>query len=157
MEGNLPCAKHEEQIKSLYEKSKDTNKRIDEMGDIRSILHSLDKNYALQSQLMENVVEHNKKQDIRMDEQHEINIKVNDNLTRLADQYVALDDKVDTIGSETEKLAKKVDENENKHKLDIRDIDKDGKTNLLKKYGEPAVIIGAIGTILLKLLEIFKG
>lgn len=148
MEGKLPCDKHEAEIKTLFEKSKDTNKRIDEMGDIRSILHSLDKNYALQSQLMENVVEHNKKQDIRMDEQHEINIKVNENLTKLADQYNTLDNKVDTIGNAQEKLTKKVEENEEKHKIDWRDVVK----NFVVKVAIPTGVLYTIIELVKKAL-----
>jgi predicted nuclease with TOPRIM domain len=145
---NMPCAKHEAEIKTLFEKNKDTNKRIDEMGDIRSILHSLDKNYALQSQLMENVVEHNKKQDIRMDEQHEINIKVNDNLTKLAGQYDTLNNKVDTIGDEQEKLTKKVEENEEKHKIDWRDLVK----NFIIKVAIPTGVLYTVVELVKKAL-----
>ena len=149
MEERSPCDKHEEQIKTLF-------KRVEGVENMRDLLYSLDKNSALQTQLLESVVEHNKKQDARADkqeemmmEQQEINIKINENLTELAEGQRALNKRVG-------KLEERVDENENKHSLDLRDIDKEKKIGLLKKYGEPAVIIGAIGTILLKFIEIFK-
>ena len=157
MEERLECDKHGEQIKTLFKQSEVLDKRMEKLECDKVLMYSLDKNIALITQSISDINEYNKKQDVRMDEQHVINIKVSENLTRLADQYIALDDKVDTISCETEKLAKKVDDNESKHKLDIRDIEKDRKANLLKKYGEPAVIIGAIGAIIIKLLEIFKG
>lgn len=85
-----------------------------------------------------------------MEEFQSIIVSVNNNLTKLNEGQVELKDRVDNIED-------KVEKNENKHLLDIRDIEKEKKIGLLKKYGEPAVIIGAIGTILLKLIEIFKG
>lgn len=150
MEGNLPCDKHEEQIKTLF-------KRVDGMENMRDLLYSLDKNSALQTQLLESVVEHNNKQDIRADkqdqvtaEQQQINMKINENLTELAEGQRTLNKRVG-------KLEERVDTNETKHLIDSRDIDKEKKIGLLKKYGEPTVIIVAIGTILLKLIEMFKG
>ena len=150
MEGSLPCAKHEEQIKTLF-------KRVDGMENMRDLLYSLDKNSALQTQLLESVVEHNNKQDIRADkqdqvtaEQQQINMKINENLTELAEGQRTLNKRVG-------KLEERVDTNETKHLIDSRDIDKEKKIGLLKKYGEPTVIIVAIGTILLKLVEMFKG
>lgn len=147
---NMPCAKHEEQIKTLF-------KRVDGMENMRDLLYSLDKNSALQTQLLESVVEHNNKQDIRADkqdqvtaEQQQINMKINENLTELAEGQRTLNKRVG-------KLEERVDTNENKHLIDSRDIDKEKKIGLLKKYGEPTVIIIAIGTILLKLIEMFKG
>lgn len=150
MEERLPCDKHEEQIKTLF-------KRVDGMENMRDLLYSLDKNSALQTQLLESVVEHNNKQDIRADkqdqvtaEQQQINMKINENLTELAEGQRTLNKRVG-------KLEERVDTNETKHLIDSRDIDKEKKIGLLKKYGEPTVIIVAIGTILLKLIEIFKG
>ena len=154
---NLPCAKHEERIRTLFKQDEDMDKRVGKLEDDRTLWYNLDKNIALITKSINDINAYNKKQDVRMDEQHEINIKVSDNLTRLAEQYNTLNNKVDTIGNETEKLAKKVDENENKHLIDSRDVDKEKKINLLKKWGEPALIITALGAILLKLIEIFKG
>lgn len=77
-------------------------------------------------------------------------MKINENLTELAEGQRILNKRVG-------KLEERVDTNETKHLIDSRDIDKEKKIGLLKKYGEPTVIIVAIGTILLKLIEIFKG
>lgn len=157
MEERLECDKHGEQIKTLFKQGEVLDKRMEKLECDKVLMYSLDKNIALITQSISDINEYNKKQDMRMDEQHEINVKVSDNLTRLAEQYITLDNKVDMISNKTESLTKKVDENESKHNIDLRDINKDGKINLLKKYGEPAVIIGAIVTILAKLIEVFKG
>ena len=91
-----------------------------------------------------------------MDEQHEINVKVSDNLTKLAGQYNALNGKVDSVTAETKKLAEKVKDSEDKHKIDLRDIEKEGKINILKKYGIPFGL-GASITILPQVLtELIK-
>lgn len=73
---NLPCNVHTEQIKTLF-------KRVDEMSDLQDIIHSLDKNLAIQTEMLKNIVKHNEKQDKRMDEQQEVIIKINANLTEL--------------------------------------------------------------------------
>lgn len=150
MERSLPCEKHEEQIKTLF-------KRVDDMDNMRDLLYSLDKNSALQTQLLESVVEHNKKQDARADKQEEmmieqqkINIKINENLTELAEGQRTLNKRVG-------KLEERVSENENKHSLDLRDIDKEKNINILKKWGVPFSVGIAIGTFLLKLYEILNG
>lgn len=53
---NMPCASHEEQLKMLF-------KRVDDMDDIKNVLHSLDKSYALQSQVMQQMSDRNDRQD----------------------------------------------------------------------------------------------
>ena len=65
MEERLPCDKHEEQIKTLF-------KRVEGVESMRDFLYSLDKNMALQTQLLESVVDHNKKQDIKADKQDQV-------------------------------------------------------------------------------------
>ena len=147
MEGSLPCAKHEEQIKTLF-------KRADDMESMRDLLYSLDKNSALQTQLLESVVEHNNKQDTRadkqdrmMEEQQQINIKINENLTELAEGQRTLNKRVG-------KLEDRVDENDDKHNVDLRDIEKKKYIDIVFKYMVPA---SGISIILLKLLEMWKG
>ena len=142
MEGSLPCAKHEEQIKTLF-------KRVDGMENMRDLLYSLDKNSALQTQLLESVVEHNNKQDIRADkqdqvtaEQQQINMKINENLTELAEGQRTLNKRVG-------KLEERVDENDCKHLIDLRDIKKKKYTDILLKIVLP---IGGALLILEKII-----
>lgn len=149
MERSLPCDKHDERIKTLL-------KRVDNMEGLRDTLHSLDKNSALQTQLLESVVEHNKKQDVRADkqdqmmvEQQQINMNINENLTELAEGQRTLNKRVG-------KLEERVDDNEDKHSIDLRDIEKTKNIDMLKKYGIPFGVGIAIGTFLLEVIKIFK-
>ncbi len=143
----LPCDTHTEQIKTLF-------KRVDEMDIIQRTLHSLDKSYALQSQLLQNIVEHNKKQDERMDRQNEINIKQNETLSNINANLSILNAKVEKLKQRQADLAKRVDENENKHNIDLRDIEKKKFTDMLIKYGLP--ISGGL-VVLWEILKIIKG
>lgn len=150
MERSLPCEKHEEQIKTLF-------KRVDDMDNMRGLIHSIDKNMAVQTQMLKEMSEHNKRQDKRMDEQHEINIKMSDNLSQLAEQYNRLDDKVDSLENGQQKLAKKVEDNDEKHKIDKRDIEKSEDTRVLSwlyKWGTP---IGLLGLLASQVYKIIKG
>ena len=149
METKFPCERHEEQIKTLFKKDESMEKRVEKTENDRDFLHSLDKNMALQTQLIESI-------NAKMDEQHEINIKVNENLTKLSEQYNALNVKVDTIGNDQKKLAKKVEENEDKHSVDLRDVDKERNKGILVKYGAPFGIGIAIGMLVLEVIKIIK-
>lgn len=131
MNQNLPCEKHEAQIKMLL-------KKVDDMDSIKEFIHNLDKNIALQTQLLQSVVEHNKKQDKRMDEQQEIIIKINSNLTKLYEGQKTLNNRV-------ERLEVKVEKNEEKNNIDIRDVQRKQYIDFLYKYFFP---IGFMATIL---------
>ena len=122
-ETKVVLERHEEQIKTLF-------KRIDSMDSIKESYYNLDKNMALQTQLLESVVEHNKKQDARMDERQEIDIKINENLTELAEGQRNLNKRVG-------KLEERVDENDCKHLIDLRDIKKKKYTDILFKIVLP--------------------
>ena len=141
------CNVHAEQIKTLF-------KRVDEMDTIQQTLHSLDKSYALQSQLLQNIVEHNKKQDERMNRQNEINIKQNETLSNINANLSNLNTRVEKLEQGQADLAKRVDENENKHNIDLRDIEKKKFTDMLIKYG--LAINGGL-VVLWEILKIIKG
>ena len=141
------CNVHAEQIKTLF-------KRVDEMNAIQQTLHSLDKSYALQSQLLQNIVEHNKKQDERMNRQNEINIKQNETLSNINANLSNLNTRVEKLEQGQADLAKRVDENENKHNIDLRDIEKKKFTDMLIKYG--LAINGGL-VVLWEILKIIKG
>lgn len=136
-------ARHEEQIKTLF-------KRVDDMDSMKELIYSLDKNMALQTQLLQNVVEHNKKQDARADkqekmmcEQQKINVKINENLTELAEGQRALNKRVG-------KLEERVEQNEEKHTIDIRDFEKKKYIDILYKIAVP------FGIAAILILEIIK-
>ena len=157
MEERLPCDTHREQIKTLYEKDLTTNKRIDGMGNLLEVVHNLDKNMALQTQMMLHMVERNDRQDKRMDDNDNIMVKVNENLTELAEgqKYLNLGNK--QRDSEFIILKNKIDQNEDKHSIDVRDLDKERFKSILKKWGEPMAVISALGILLMKFIEIIKG
>lgn len=150
MEGNLPCARHEAEIKTLF-------KKVEEISDIRQVFHNLDKNMAVQTEMLKNIVEHNKKQDERMDkqdkrmdEQHKVMTQMSENLTRLNTEVIEVKDEIREV-KEVQST------NENKHLIDLRDINKEEKTTFLKKYGMPLGIGIAIGGSLLPIIiEVIK-
>lgn len=134
----MPCETHTEQIKTLF-------KRIEGVESMKDFMYSLDKNMALQTQLMSNVVEHNKQQDIKMEEFQNVIVSVNNNLTKLNEGQTELKYRVDTI-------EEKVEKNEDKHLVDVRDIEKKRHTDVLIKYGLPAV--GGL-VVLIEIIKIF--
>ncbi len=146
-ETKVVLERHEEQIKTLFKQNESINKRVDDMDDIKTMYYNLDKSMALQTQLLESVVDHNKKQDARMDERQEIDIKINENLTELAEGQRNLNKRVG-------KLEERVDENDCKHLIDLRDIKKKKYTDIIFKYIVPT---GGTLLILQGLLELLKG
>ena len=112
MDTKIALERHEEQIKTLF-------KRVDDMEDIKKFLYGLDKSYALQSQLMTNVVEHNQRQDERMDRQQEVIEKININLTELTEGQRKTNEELQSLGSRIDKVEDKVDTNNEKGKIDI--------------------------------------
>ena len=147
MERSLPCDKHEEQIKTLFEKDKSTNKRIDgmevkvdDMTDMKIAITKI-------STSMDYLIEHNKKQDELNEKQNQTLDKINQNLNELNEGQRILNSKV-------EKLEKRVDENENKHSIDLRDIEKKKYTEVFFKYILPT---GGGLIILLEIIKALKG
>ena len=149
MESRVLCNKHEEQIKTLFKRNESMEKRIEKIENDRDFMHNLDKSMALQTQLIESI-------NAKMDEQHEINIKVNENLTKLSEQYNALNVKVDKIGNDQKKLAKKVEENEDKHSVDLRDVDRERNEDILAKYGAHFGVGIAIGMLILEIIKVLR-
>lgn len=133
-EEKLPCDRHTEQIKTLF-------KKVDDMNYVENFMHNLDKSMALQTQLLETVVEHNKKQDKRMDEQQEVIISINSNLTELNEGQKVLNSRVG-------KLEEKVEENEEKNTIDLRDVRKKKVSDFLYKYAMPIILLSWIFDII---------
>lgn len=138
MEEKLPCDKHSEQIKTLF-------RQCENIENIRDSFHSLDKNMVLLTQLLQNVVDHNKKQDLIMTGQQEAITKINENLTELTEGQRILNNRV-------EKLEVKVIENESKNIIDIRDLQKEKYKDAFLKYILPT---GGGLIILLKIFEVW--
>lgn len=157
MENKLPCDAHREQLKTLFKQHENLNKRVDEMVDLREVFYNLDKNMALQSQLLQAISEHNKKQDERMDKQQEIIEKININLTELTEGQKMINEEQKKTNQRIEKLEEKVEENEdkfekseNKNKIDMRDFLK----TLFFKFIFP---IGAVASAISWIINLIKG
>ncbi len=145
METKLPCDKHGEQIKTLF-------KQVEEFKSLQDIIYNLDKNTAVLAQTMKEITNHNIKQDKRIDEQHKTIIKINDNLTQLTESQRMLNEGQNELNSEIKILKKRVDENEDKHSIDLRDIEKRRYTDVFFRYIIPS---SSITIVLIKLLEMF--
>lgn len=153
MENKLPCDRHEEQIKTLFKKDESMDKRVEKLENEKDFIYSLDKNMAIQTQVLKEISEHNKRQDVRMDkqdkrmdEQHEVIVSINENLTELTEGQRTLNNRVG-------KLEDKVDENENIHMIDTRKIEKKKYENIIYKI----IVPSGVGMILiLNIIKLLK-
>ena len=153
MENKLPCDRHEEQIKTLFKKDESMEKRVEKIESDKDFIYSLDKNMAIQTEMLKSIVEHNNKQDLRMDkqdkrldEQHEVIVNINENLTELTEGQRTLNNRVG-------KLEDKVDENEDVHMIDTRKIEKKKYEDILYKIVLPAGIVSVIVMEIIKLIK----
>lgn len=149
----LPCDRHEEQIKTLFKKDESVENRIEKLENEKDFIYSLDKNMAIQTQVLKEISEHNRRQDVRMDkqdkrldEQHEVIVSINENLTELTEGQRTLNNRVG-------KLEDKVDENEDVHMIDTRKIEKKKYEDILYKFVVPA---GIISIVVLEIIKYFK-
>lgn len=136
MDNKLYCDKHGEQIKTLF-------KRVDDVEDLRNVIHNLDKNMAVQTLILQEIKEHNDKQDKRLEEQHQTIVKINENLTELNEGQRNLNKRVG-------KLEKRVNENDEKNIIDLREINKKKYIDMLYKIVVPT----GVGAVLF--LEIMR-
>ncbi len=140
MERGSPCDKHEEQIKTLFKQDEVLEEKVKEADNLKEVMYSLDKNMALQTQLLENVVAHNDRQDARMDEQQKTIVKINENLTELTEGQRVLNKRVG-------KLENQVEKGKNKGKVDIIDT--------FVKYIPYLILVGA-GYLILNITKFIK-
>ena len=136
----LPCDTHAEQIKTLFKQDEALEEKVKEADSLNKAIHNLDKNMALQTQLLENVVEHNDKQDRRMNEQQKTIVKINENLTELTEGQRVLNKRVG-------KLEDQVEKGKNKGKVDIVDT--------FAKYIPYLVLVGT-GYLILNISKFIK-
>ena len=156
MENKLPCDRHEEQIKTLFKKDENMEKRIEKIENDRGLMCSLDKNMTLQTQMIKEIREHNLRQDARMDkqdkrldEQHQVIVSINENLTELTEGQRTLNNRVG-------KLEDRVEENDLKHKIDLRDIENEKNTSILKQWAAPFGIGMGVAMLILEIIKILQ-
>ncbi len=143
MEDKIALERHEHQIKSLI-------KRVDEMGAIEKTLHSMDKNYALQSQLLQSIVDHNKKQDIRMDKQ-DVRIDLQQEvMTQMSDNLTLLNTEIIEVKKEVKEVKVVQRESEKKNFIDTRDIWKDVLLKIVIPAGIGVVVLAKVVEFLVK-------
>lgn len=151
MERSLPCEKHEEQIKTLFKQDEAINKRIDGMDWMRDTLTKL-------TTLMEITIDDNKKRD---EDNRIMNEKQNETLANMNQSLIEINNSMSSMNTRIGTLEEKVEENEDKNLIDIRNISKEKEVNKLKQWIIPAsiggVIITTIGTIVIKIIEVLKG
>lgn len=106
-----PCERHEEQLKNMAKEITRLETKILKNSSIKDYVDNLDKNLAVQTQMLTYIVEHNQKQDARMDkqeirmdkqdviasEQHDVIVKINHNLTELNNSQKSLATKIKSI------------------------------------------------------------
>ena len=116
--------------------------RLDDLSNMSTAI-------SVMSVSLEHIVEHNHKQDIMMQNQNDTLRKINDNLSKLNQGQVILDEKV-------ENLERRVNDNEDLNKIDLRAIRKESQTGILTKYALPLGIGATVTAILVELIRILK-
>lgn len=149
------CQKHESEIRTLSERANEITKRVEKLEDDRKFLYNLDKSIALQNQILLEISEHNKNQDIKMGEYQEIIIKINANLSELATAQRLANEELQALGGRMDSIEERVIDNENKHKVDIRLSEKKRYEELINKLIVP-VGWGALIAGILQLMRTFK-
>lgn len=104
---------------------------------------------SVMSVSLEHIVEHNHKQDVMMRNQNETLSKINENLNKLNQGQVILDEKV-------ENLERRVNDNEDLNKIDLRELRKESQTGILRKYGLPMGIGATAAAIIMEMIKFLK-
>ncbi len=115
----LPCDTHTEQIRTLFKQDEVINRRIDNietkvdnMTDVKIAVTKI-------STSMDYLIGHVERQDKLNEKQNETLDKMNQNLNELNEGQKTLNNKVEKLEKGQENLSKRVDESEEKGKVDI--------------------------------------
>ena len=158
----LRCTKEPElailetKVKLLIKNSEAMSKRIDSNTAMRDTLSGLDKNLAIQTELLKYIVERNDKQDYRMDkqddrldrqdeiniEQHEVMIQMSQSLSDLSTRHVSLIETIRAVET-TQQL------NESRQMIHTGEWVRD----YIIKIGFPLAIIGGLIAAVYKIFE----
>lgn len=162
------------------------DKKIAIMEDRYEQMNDLNTAISVMSLTLDHIVEHNTRQDNQREndlkmvaeereshiqalaEQREHNTKnmeaitetlgkMNKNLTQLTQGQEHLNNKMGSLNSKVELLEDRVEQSEKKSMIDLRDLEKEEKMGVLRKYGMPVGVGVGIGTTLaMIILEIIK-
>lgn len=147
---NTPCTKHEEQIRTLYEKDKTVNKRVDSMESKISDMTDMKLAINTISISMEHIVEHNKRQDVLNGRQNATLENINQNLNELNEGQRRLNEGQVNLDNKVAQLEERVETSEGRQLIHTGQLTRD----FILKFAIPA---GIVGTVLIKLIEIING
>lgn len=123
--------------------------RLEKLEDRFEDLSNMSTAISVMSVSLEHIVEHNHKQDQMMRSQNETLSRINDNLSKLNQGQVILDEKV-------ENLERRVNDNEDLNKIDLRAIRKESQTGILKKYALPVGLGATVAAIVIEIIQYLK-
>lgn len=149
------------EVKTLFNQDKEMLIKINKNKSMKDVLFSLDKNMAVQTNMLEHIIEHNIKQDVRADKQEERADKQEERadkqdkiMVQMSANLTKLNEDVKGVKGEVAIVKEVQSENEAKHYVDLRDISKKQYTDILVQYGLPA---GGATVLLWQLAQILKG
>ena len=134
--------KHEEQIRILFEKNEKLDCRIDNLSEMKDTLIEM-------RILMGVMVEHSKKQDDINEKQNHTLINMNNSLISMNNTILSVDNRVQT-------LELRASENERKHMIDTRDLQRERYKTIIQKYGIPIGIVSAVALLISELAKAYK-
>lgn len=161
------CSKESEiatlrsEVKTLFKQDEDMLVKINKNKSMRDVMFNLDKNMAVQTNMLEHIIEHNIKQDLRSDRQEERANKQDERankqekiMMQMSNNLTKLNEDVKGVKGEVEVVKEFQSINESKHHVDLRDVTKKQYTDTLIQYGLPA---GGIIIIIWRVIQMLKG
>lgn len=132
-------------IATLEANNKTLFKKLDDMSDLKKSVSNLDKNFAVNTHLLNSMVEHDKKQDT-INEQMSMTLdNINTNLHELNTGQKQLNERVATV-------EERVDKNEALHSVDLRHLKKKHYKEVISRYILPT---GGFAALIMWFLEYF--
>lgn len=140
-------------IRVLEQAARERDKKIDRIKAKYEDMNEMNTSLKLMNLTLEQVSEHNQKQDLLQEKRDELSASqnktledINSNLTNLSESHKGLYTKVDTLEG-------RFNEAENKSTIDLRDLNKGSTMDYMRKNVIP---VGLGATIALILAEIVK-
>lgn len=133
------------------------DKRIDTMQEKYETMNDLNTAISVMSLTLDHIVEHNERQDKLQENQSETMASQMKTMENINQNLNELNQGQRHLNSKVAQLEERVDESEKKSMVDLRDVEKEKQTGILKKYGAPVGIGVGLGTTLaLIVLEVLK-
>lgn len=130
---------------------------MERVENLAGFMNNLDKNLAVQTEILKSIKEHNSKQDLRMDfqesqlrEQHNTIVAINENLTELIAGQRELNEGQRKLHTRVDSLQERVDNNDDLHRIDLREVEKKKYSDILIRYVIPA---GGLAVIVYEIVK----